>query len=130
MNERPPCSTPGCTRRTVRMRTPYGVYLCDACWSEKRLAAGQIKKCAVKGCTRPVYMHGLCTAHRSRLQRGAPLDAPIKPARLYQPGDVCSEPGCTERPTRRGKCSRHYKLDYDQRRREEKERRRLERSAL
>lgn len=109
MSIRYPCTTQGCTNRTTRLRRAFGAMLCNACYAKAKLAAGQIETCAAPGCNRPVYMHHLCTAHRSRLQRGTPLDTPVKPARLYQPGDVCSEPGCTARPTRKGKCYKHYK---------------------
>lgn len=66
-----------------------------------------MRTCSVDGCERGATYRGLCGAHYQRLQKGRPLDSPIK-TYVTAPPLTCTVPGCDRLTFRSRLCATHY----------------------
>lgn len=75
-----------------------------------RNANMQGRTCSLDGCERPHVANGVCRFHRDRLERGIPLDAPIRGVDGFRRGvDDCPVDGCERKSfsVSSGLCSMH-----------------------
>lgn len=80
---------------------------------------GTAKPCAIAGCQNEAARGraGLCEAHRTRKERGVPLDRPLRTyTKQDQPRRCCSATHCYRTVVLRELCSAHYHRRYRQKR--------------
>lgn len=109
---RQPCAYKGCSRRPAlyaslcgfhQLRQDQGLPM-DMSTTELRRLRSEKRVCEVEGCSRlrKVAASLMCDPHQRRVNRGWPLDMPIR----GEP-QTCSHPGCV-RPCRgKGLCNAH-----------------------